>query len=235
MSEYRNQIVFSSGRKGSGKSKLLWDMFTSRHPKVLTIGHIPEDLARDPDVVKARGRAQLYRMIEQVSGFDRWHLAAALDPDAIAELCSLLAPPYEAAPESSLSVALGGVALECCEAYELAPSTGTPPEVLGMWRRGRHYQLDLFMASQRPYSVAREVTAQADLIFAFAQGEKRDIDFLADTVSKPFAQAVARLRIEEYRCMVYNRADQTSRLLDRDRRTVGRPAAAGPLDQVADE
>lgn len=232
MSGHRNQIVVSLGRKRSGKSQLLWDMFTSRAPRVLTIGLVPEDLARDPDVVVVRGRTELYDALEQASAYERWHIAAALDVDKIVELCALLVPPFEAPAESSLSLALGkpwngGIAIECCEAYELAPSGRTPDEVLALWRRGRHYQLDLFMASQRPYSVHREVTAQADLIFAFAQNEKRDLDFLSDAVSEPFAQAVRELRVEDYCCMVHNRDDGTSRMLDRQRRTVGRPEMAG--------
>lgn len=230
MTEYSSQIVASLGRKGSGKSQLLWELFVSQAPRVITIGHIPQDLARDPNVITVRGRDELYRAIERASAFDRWHIAAALGRDALLELFLLIAPGLEAPPERSLSNALNGLALHSGEAYQVFPVGYTPEPMLEAIRQSRHYSLDLYMASQRPHSVQRELTAQADLIFSFAQSEPRDIAFLAESVSTPYAQVVRRLKFEDHSCVVYDRADSTSKILDRNYRPAGRVdafAAAG--------
>lgn len=226
MTLHESQIAIALGRKGSGKSQLLHDLFTSQAPRVLTIGHIRQDLERDPQVIKTLGRAQLYQALERASGYDAWHIAAALEPEDLAELFTLLAPPL-GSPRESLSLAFGGLAIECGEAYEIMPNGRTPDELLAGMRRSRHYSLDWYLGSQRPASIARDATGLADLIFAFAQSEPRDIAFLAESVSRPFADQVRQLRLEEYRCVVHNRDDGTSRLLGADRSTVGR------LDEMA--
>lgn len=222
MTEYSSQIVASLGRKGSGKSQLLWELFTSQAPRVITIGHVPQDLARDPNVILTRGRDELYRAIERASAFDRWHIAAALGRDALLELFLLVAPGLEAPVERSLSVALKGLAIESGEAYQVFAVGYTPEPMLEAVRQSRHYELDLYLASQRPHSLSREVTAQADLIFAFAQSEPRDIAFLGETVSQPFAQVVRRLKFEDHSCVVHDRVDGSSRILDRNYHPAGR-------------
>lgn len=193
---------------------------------MLTVGHIPQDLGRDPDVIRTLGRAQLYQALERASSYDAWHIAAALEPEDLEELFTLLAPPL-GSPRESLSLAFGGMAIECGEAYEIMPNGRTADAVLAGLRRGRHCSLDWYLGSQRPAAIAREATAQANLIFAFAQREPRDIDFLAESVSQPFADQVRQLHLGDYRCVVHNVDDGTSRVLDRDRRTIGR------LDEMA--
>lgn len=215
-----SRIVVALGRKGSGKSQLLHDLYTSRAPRVITIGHIAQDLGRDPNVIRTLGRAQLFTALERASAYPRWHIAAALEPVDLGELFTLLAPPL-GSPRQSLALAFGGLAVACGEAYEIMPNGRTPDEVLAGLRRSRHYSLDWYLASQRPASIARDATGLADLIFAFAQSEPRDIAFLADTVSRPFADHVRRLVKDEYRCLLHNRDDGSSVILDRARRVVG--------------
>lgn len=222
MTEYESQVVASVGRIGSGKSQLLWELFVSLAPRVLTIGHVPQDLARDPNVIKTRGRTELYAALERASGYKSWHIAAAIDPAQLDELFTLLAPPLEDPPESSLSLALGGIAIDSGEAYDLFPVGYTPPPRLAAIRRSRHYSIDFYLGSQRPHSVHREVTAQAHLIFAFAQSEPRDIKFLAESVSRPFAEQVRALVLEEHRCLVHDRRRGTSMTLNADYSPAGR-------------
>lgn len=223
MTAHQSRIVVALGRKGSGKSKLLHDLFTARAPRVITIGHIRQDLERDTAVIRTLGRSQLFTALERASAYDRWHIAAALEPEHLAELFSLLAPPL-GSPRESLSLAFKGLAVECGEAYEIMPNGRTPDEVLAGMRRSRHYSLDWYLGSQRPASVARDATGLADQIFAFAQSEPRDIAFLASSVSQPFAEQVRQLRLEEYQCMMHDRDDGSSRKLDRNRRVIGRVA-----------
>lgn len=239
MNARRNQIVISVGRKGSGKSQLLWDLFTSRAPRVLSLDNLGETKERDPDVAEVFGWSQLMRALRAVAQLDgngrprfpRWHIAASVEPDDLRELFTMLCPPIGTPKEKSLAVAFGGMAVECNEAYDLAPNGRTPDEVLAAWRRGRHYGLDLYMATQRPASVAREVTALADLVFAFAQREPNDIDFLAKQISPAVAAQVRELRPEDFQCIRYDVNAGTSALLDKNRRVVGRSAGRSLVGQ----
>lgn len=232
MSEYENQIILCLGRKRSGKNQLLWDLYTSKAPRVITIGLIPQDLARDPDVVIARGWSELSTTLEAASAYDRWHIATALEPEDLARLCALLAPPIGSS-QRSLAAELGGVAIECGETYELFPNGRTPPEILALPRRGRHSEIDLFLATQRTAGIDREITYHADFIYAFAQQEKRDIDYLRENVSAPVAERVRRLRLSDYACVRYDKDNQVAQLLDRDRNEVGPPLTDLPDDQEA--
>lgn len=222
MNGRRNTIVFSCGRKASGKSQLLHDLFSSRAERVLTIDNLGESKERDPDTVEAFGWPALMHALRAASRFPRWHIATSIEPDDLRELFTMICPPLGSPKERSLSVAFGGMAVECNEAYDIAPNGRTPDEVLAAWRRGRHYGLDLFMATQRPASVARELTALADLVFAFAQREPADIDYLAKQLSPAVAAQVRELRPEAYQCVRYDVNAGTIALLDRNRNVVGR-------------
>lgn len=219
----RNQIVVSIGRKGSGKSQLLWDLFTSQAPRVLSLDNLGESKERDRDAVEVVGWSQLVQAFRAASRFQRWHIVASLEPADMKTLFTMICPPL-GSNQPSLSVAFGGMAIVSNEAYDVAPNGRTAPEILAAWRRGRHYQLDLYMATQRPAAVAREVTALADLVFCFAQREPVDIDFLGKHISPSVAVQVRDLRPENYQCVRYDSRDGTVALLDRNRRLVGRSA-----------
>lgn len=239
--ERQNQIVFACGRKASGKSQLLWELFTSQAPRVLSLDNLGESKERDRDTVEVFGMAELRRTLRAVAQVDdkgkflypRWHIAASVEPTDLRDLFRMLCPPIGTPREQSLSYAFGGMAIECSEAYDLAPNGRTSDDILAAWRRGRHYRLDLYMATQRPASVARELTALTDLVFAFAQREQADVDFLSQHISRGVGEQVRALRPEQYQCVRYDVNDGTSKLLDKSRRVVGRsvdrPVSIAPL------
>lgn len=217
MTRRRNVIVATLGRKGTGKSVLLWELYSSRAERLLSLDSLGESVERDPDTIETLGMGQLIDALGKAAAFPRWHIAGAVEPDDLKELFRMLAPPLGSS-SPSLSLAFGGLAIECGEAYEIAPNGSAAPEVLRAWRAGRHYSLSLFMAAQRPSSVAREVTAAADHVYAFAQSEPRDLEFLAKTISAPVADRVAQLR--HFECVHYDRDRSTATVLDRDRNPV---------------
>lgn len=192
----RNRIVAGFGRKGTGKTQLLWDVFTSHCPRLLTFDSLNETGELDATAVYTVGLDATTRALRRAVNFDSWHIAAALDIEDVAFLFGKLAPPLGSS--QSLSLALGGIAVQCGEVDTIAPNGSAPVEVVNALRRGRHYCLDFYIATQRPASCARDVSAQADEIFCFAQGEPRDVDFIARTISATVADRVQQLREYEY-------------------------------------
>lgn len=229
MTRRKNLIVATLGRKDTGKSQLLWDLYTSQAARVLSLDSMGESIERDPDAVEVIGMGQLIDTLQRCASYPRWHIAAVIDPDDVSELFALMTPRI-GSNKPSLSVAFGGMAIECGEAYEIAPNGATRPEVLAGWRKGRHYMLSLFMAAQRPSSVAREVTALADHLYMFAQGEKRDIDYIADCVSRPVADRVRRLK--KWECVFFNRDDGLAKVLNPARQVVETMNTMGEPEQL---
>lgn len=237
MSTRQNLIVFACGRKNTGKSQLLHDLFVSRTPRVLSLDFTGETAERNPDAIVCKGWRKLMSTLKIAAGYGHWHIAAALEPDDIARLFRLLAPPF-GDDQPPLARAFGGLAVECGEAYMIAPNAGADPDIVAGWRRGRHAMLSLYMAAQRPAAVNREVSAQADIIAAFAQGEPNDLDFLAKTISAPVAEIVAGLTGHDF--VYYERGTGKVYVCGADRRprrilnTMGAVMLpAGPDDRPA--
>lgn len=194
-----NIVVANLGRKGTGKSTLLHRLYTSKKDRVLSIGCLPQDLARDPDVVVVMGLGPLLDRLKWLPahGYERWHLATELEPADMAELCSLLVPPL-GSQRPSLSEAFNGMALAINELYDVAPNQGTPEEVARLPRVARHKLLDIYAAASRPAVCSRDFTAAADHLYLFAQSEANDLDYIAKTCGKPVARLVSTLAAHEF-------------------------------------
>jgi len=217
--ERRNLIVFGCGRKGSGKSTLLHERFVRPSPRIISLDVTGETREQFPDAIECAGLDAVRRALRVAAekGKRRWHLAASLEPGEVRTLFAMLAPALGAGARS-LSRDFGGIAVECGECDLIAPVSGAAPDVLSAWRRGRHHLLSLFMATQRPATCARDLTAQADVIFAFAQTEPRDVDFIARTISGPVADIVRHL--PAYHCVYYTRDDGRVYVCDARRRVL---------------
>jgi hypothetical protein len=202
-----NTIVFGCGRKGSGKTTLLHERFIDHVPRVISLDVTGETTERFPDAVTCYTTDEVLGALTRAAalGATRWHIAAILEPADVSRLFGLLAPPLSRDGAPSLSRVWGGIAVECSECDVIAPVSGAPPNVLTAFRRGRHHLLSLYMATQRPATCARDVTALADVIFAFAQTEPRDVAWLAGAISTPIADIVRQL--PRYHCVYYTRED----------------------------
>lgn len=223
----QNLIVTGYGPKGSGKSRFLRDMFVRQAPRVISLDVTGEGresypealgpffgLARVLDGVRAAAR---WEAAQRAAGRPAgWHILAAIDDREIPRFFRMLAPPFDG-QSVSLARALGGVAIECGEVDHIAPNGSADPEVVAAWRRGRHHALSLLTATQRPASCARDVSAQADVLFSFQTSEPRDVAFLADTFGKPTAEVIRNL--PRYHAAVYVRERQRVLLLDENRKT----------------
>ncbi len=189
-----NVIAFACGMKGSGKSYWLRERFVLRAPRVIHID--PNgDYLDDPGVMVVSGYDGLLTAMRAfaATGTRTWRVAVSLDdPAEIAALFDLVAPRADFG-RGSLARALGGLAIECGECDVIAPNGQTPPAVASAWRRGRHHQLDLYMATQRPAACDRLLTSQADVVACFALDEPRDVDWCAQKFGRPGAAEVVKL------------------------------------------
>lgn len=214
----RNVIAFVCGPKGSGKSQLLWDKFTSQAPRVISIDTVGEAREKNPDVVEAFGLADTIQALRFCARKGRrWHIAAALERAEIPQLFQVLAPPYSA-QVTGLSAAVGGIAVECGEVDTILPNAGADEQLVGALRRGRHALLSMFYGTQRPASCARDCTAQADIIAAFATYEPRDVEYLRRTLGSQAADLLPTL--EPYHCLYFAKATGKIALLNPERRVV---------------
>lgn len=207
------------GRPESGKSQLLYDLYTSRAPRVLSLDWLGESIERNPNAIPVTGMARLLTALERAADFPRWHIAAKIEPDDVNELCGLLAPAY-GSDAPSLALAFDGMALECGEVDLIAPISGGKKEVLGLWRRARHYGLSLYMATQRPASCAVDVRSNSHHLYAFAQGGPHELDALAAATSEAVADAVAVL--PAFHCVYVNKLTGEAVQLDPRRKVVAR-------------
>lgn len=212
----RNTIACVVGRKGTGKSELLWERFTSRAPRVLSLDSTGETTERNPNAIVAVGWRRLLEVLDAAAECGKWHIAAAIEPEDVRELFARLTPPL--GQGRSLSLAFGGMAVECGEVDLIAPNGGTPPEILSAFRRGRHYALDLYMATQRPASCAVDVRSMADIFVSFALTSPRDVAAASDELGGTMAERIVRL--PRYHCLYSTRADGRVVELDAQRRIV---------------
>jgi hypothetical protein len=136
-----------------------------------------------------KGATETYTLLETVDALRKarrrgptWTVTACLDPDDVPELLTALAP-VGVASDYGFSRAVGGLVIECGEVDLIAPNQGTiSPEVRTVFQRGRHHSISILVATQRPASVNRIVTSQADVICAFRQHEPRDADYLGEVM-----------------------------------------------------
>lgn len=219
----RNTIVAGFGRKGTGKSVLLYDLFTSKAPRVLSLDSTGETRERNADAVLCVGYSSLRDAFRRAQNYQRWHIAAALEPDDVARLFALLTPPLGSG--SSLSLAFGGMAIECAEVDLIAPNSGAAPEVLSALRRGRHYALDMYFATQRPASCAVDVRSMSDFLFSFALSSPRDV--AAVDAEMPLSVSDRIVRLRPYHCLFYSKEKGSVVELDPARRVVERINLSG--------
>lgn len=190
-----NEIVFCCGKKGSGKSRLLYDYFVSENPRTISLDFVGEVKERNPNALQVVGYDALLGALRSLVNVPRWHVAAVFDEYSMHELPKLfrlLCPPFNP-DRRSLSRAFGGIALECSECDVILPNGSATVEARNMIKRGRHELLSLYFATQRPQECSRLCTAQADFVISFRMHEPNEMRYLARTVSPLYADLVKNL------------------------------------------
>jgi hypothetical protein len=177
----------------SGKDYLLRRLFLDRYPRALILdplGEWPRDRG-DWRTYRVQAAGELRPTLARaVRDGSRWRVYAALGGDAGPELARILVPEVLGVG-SAFPLHVGGMALYSPELDQLAP-TSAPPEVVGLWRRGRHVGLSIFGASQRPHGIGRIVTAMSGWLVITKTIEPRDLAYLRGFIPAPaHAEVVA--------------------------------------------
>jgi len=79
------------------------------------------------------------------------------------------------------------------ETSEYVSSANLPPEFRQLIMLGRHQAINQIYMSRRPAEINRALTSQSDVIVAFRQHEKRDIDYLSSFMGKELAERARNL------------------------------------------
>lgn len=189
-----NVIIALFGTKGSGKSTLA-RAIVEESPRVVIVDMLGE---YDADVVAVSVDQALAEMVskEHASAFS---LSVRLSESD--DYLDVLECAYH----------LTDTLLVIEEASFLCSAANFPPELSKLVRYGRHRRISQLYISRRPAEVARDVTAQADLLVTFRQREPRDLDYLyscapgARMSRREFGAYVEGL--PDYRCAVFGDID----------------------------
>lgn len=198
------------GRTLSGKTETLWRRYLRREPRLLIIDN------GEWRMKHTSGAAQLTGEVATVYGaagvqdamldfaerrISEWTIIADADRDELEQIQDLLIPPgrWEDSPVPDL----GGMSIFMDEVDLSMPSKDN--RLAGFNRRGRHVQLSVYMASQRPASVNKECTSQVDFLLIMSLDEPRDVEYLRSRMGQEkAAQALAWAQSGPYRCGLYH-------------------------------
>lgn len=151
------------------------------------------------------------------------------------ELHAVLQTGVESEVEEALSASLlltgGVVAIDECEIFV---GSNPLPGAIELIERGRHYDVDLVLATRRPYSLWRNATANASSIVVFRTTEPRDVSYIEDYISIPpradgkkvaLGQVISH-RLERYTALEYDPLISKAKIVHADP-----PSTGGSLPQ----
>lgn len=190
------EITVVVGKSGSGKTNLIAKHFGPRHPRRVTFDATGETRALYPGATHVFGAQEASAVLARWLSrrVSRWHLCVGGTPGDAERVVSALCPIYDG-KSFALSLAFGGVAVECFELDVFMPNNGGLSE--SAWRvaflRGRHVGLSLLVATQYPALVDRAATSQAGTVVTFALHEPRQLEYMRALGGAAFAEQVKRL------------------------------------------
>lgn len=182
--EIQNRIVGVVGRKGAGKSTYIRSHL-GVCPRVFLF-----DVMAEYDSIPNR--------LETISGVERF-FQWAKDRDTWA--CRFVpgGDLEEAIEQICPLVYRQGSCLFVCEEIALYTRPGSVTAEFGkLIRTGRHKEISVVWATQRPAECAKSITALTDLWILFSITEPRDLDAIADRCGAEIANRVSALGQHEF-------------------------------------
>lgn len=197
VNDARNFICVVTGRKGSGKSRVLGS-YARRFPRRVILDFTGEH-EREPGarVGYTLRQCAVALAAARASG-QRWTVVCALDPRDVPALLAALMPLGMHGGES-FARAVGGLVVECGEINEIAVNhAGIAREVSAMFTRGRHHWLSVLAAARTSTEMHKIVTSQADVVCAFRQHQARDVARIGELMGERAIPALRDLAPYEY-------------------------------------
>lgn len=186
----KSHWVFSSGRKGSGKSyacRLWFDGYPFDRVVIDATHDVAADLRRDGvEFVKLDPAALPVRL----PPFDPEHRKTYVfcpdmgSPTAVDDMDRVV----------GLCFGHGPILLWIDEAGRLTTANVTPPNTRRLLHHGRHDDISLLAAAPRPIGIDGLFIAQADMVYTFRQPNPRDRERIASEIGYPPAEFAAANR-----------------------------------------
>lgn len=171
--------IFSSGRKGSGKSVVCRHWFED-YPYDRVIIDVTHDVARD-----LRRDDVEYEVIR--GGIDMPARLPAARPDHPRTWVYMPDMGDPAAEDemdrvAGLAIGRGPTLLWCDEFGEQTTGNKTPPNLKRILHHGRHDRISLLIACPRPVDINPLTISQADKVYTFATSNPADRARIADNI-----------------------------------------------------
>lgn len=190
-------ILFVSGPTDSGKSRHMWERYTSLAPRILTIEVVEETVALENgsrEVFEVFGYDDTRDALALAAERERWHVVASLDREEIERLFYLLAPPRRAKTTIGYAKAVGGMVLACGELAHVAPlGLGKNSIVKDAYLRHRHHWLSIHGAAQHPADCDPCTRMYANRCVFLRTQDKLGLNAVEGATSKEVASIVAEL------------------------------------------
>jgi hypothetical protein len=207
--------VVACGMTESGKDYWLKRLYLERCPRALMLDPLGEYIADKRvgfRVYEAESLADVRRALARAAKEGpRWRVVARIDAQHSAAVARLLVPPVIRAG-GAFPQHVGGMGLYCSELDLFAP-TAADPDVVGLWRRGRHVGLSIYGASQRPHGISRMVTAMSGWLVVCQTHEPKDVAYLGECLPSDAMEEVNRL--EWQAVFIWRRQTSSWVILDR--------------------
>jgi len=195
-----NTILCLFGKKGSGKSTLSKEI-AREWPRVIVLDTMSEYTEADK-YETAQGFRDITELLQAKCDERRYKLS--LQEFDIMEGLTILELCWEI-PDTFIIIEEAGL-------YS-SPSQ-LPMPVANLVLRGRHKAISTLWTSQRPASLNRAITSQADVIIAFRQHEERDVHYLKSVLGD---KAEELRDLPDYHIMAYgNRAKFPLAVIERN-------------------
>lgn len=188
----RGAVVTAIGPPKSGKSTLLWDCYTSREPRVLSVDVVGWAQKRDRLARATFGLEQTLAALRDVAPLPKWHVAASLERDELEELCWVLCPHRTSERTIGFGKAVGGMTLFCDELLQLAPNGLKSSRVKVAYLQHRHHWLSIHGATQHAPD-CDPCTRSGDRVIALRTQDDLSLAAIARATSKAVAALVAEL------------------------------------------
>jgi hypothetical protein len=235
----RGSILFVAGPTDSGKSRHMWDRYTSHAPRILTVEVVEETAAREDgtrEVFETFGYDDTRDALARAAARDRWHVVASLDRDDVERLFFLLCPPRRAKDTISFARAVGGMVLHCGELAHVAPlGLGKNSIVKDAYLRHRHQWLTIHGAAQHAADCDPCTRMYAERCVFLRTQDDLGLQAVARATSAVVAQLVAELPL--YHSATCIKREGRVYLADEDYRVYDvkgyRGAALSPLSEGA--
>lgn len=175
----QNEISVILGKKGSGKTSLAFHL------------------------IEGANRLIIFDFNREYSGF-----YVVREPDELAKVLQInfegtFRISYQPSPNLELVehfehlcaavFCMNNVTVLAEEIDIVSTASYSPPSLKKIIDYGRHRGINLLGLSRRAHRVPRDLTANADKIYTFAQFEPRDIKYLADYMGERAAEQVTNL------------------------------------------